>query len=326
MHRRRLHRQRRADFVRDEALERGDRDGLVDLAARARGLAEVRADAAADAGEGVRLAGDAVGVLEAAGGDQRDVALGGGVHGAGALARAPALLLDGERAGHGVGELAVDRLALAHAEVEVVGVRHRADRDALAAAHAGLAHVARLVAQRDAELAGRAGDLVHLGERVDVHASLERRAREARREAAHGAVLGGEGLAEPRHVAAERRLALDEVHVDAAGRELLGGGHAGDAAADHERRAREERALPRQVALVLRARDRALEDLARLLLGQLGLVLVDEAAALAQVGEGHGVLAQLQLARDALEGRTLEARRAAGDDQVVEPAVLHRRR
>ena len=67
----------------------------------------------------------------------------------------------------------------------------------------------------------------------------------------------------------------------------------------------------------------ALEDLPGLRLGELGLVLVDEAAALAQVGEGDGVLAQPQLAGDALEGRALEARRAAGDDQVVESAVLH---
>ena len=301
---------------------RGDGDRLIDLAARAGRLAEVRADAAADAAEGIGFAGDAIGVLEATGGDQRHIALGRCVHGAGALARAPALLLDGEGAGDGVGELAIDRLALADAEVEVVGVLHRADRHALAATDAGLAHVARLVAQLDAELAGRAGDLVHLGEGVDVHAALERRAREARRQAAHGAVLGRERLAEARHVAAERRLALDHVHVDAARRELLGGGHAGDAAADHERRAGEERTPARQVAHVLRPGDGPFEDLLGLHLGQFGLVLVDEAAALAQVGEGHRVLAQSQIARDALERRALEPRRATGDDQVVEPAVL----
>ena len=47
-----------------------------------------------------------------------------------------------------------------------------------------------------------------------------------------------------------------------------------------------------------------------------------EGAALAQVGEGHGVLAQPQVARDALEGGALEAGRAAGDDQVIEAALL----
>ena len=47
-------------------------------------------------------------------------------------------------------------------------------------------------------------------------------------------------------------------------------------------------------------------------------------AALAQVGEGDGVLAQTQVAGDALESGALEARRAAGDDEVVEPALLDR--
>ena len=55
----------------------------------------------------------------------------------------------------------------------------------------------------------------------------------------------------------------------------------------------------------------ALEDASRLGLGPRRLVPVDERAALAQVGEGDGVLAQPQLAGDALEGRPLEARRAA---------------
>ena len=78
--------------VADEALEAGDGDGLLDLAARAVGLALVGADAAADGGEGVGLAGHAVGVGEAPLGDQRHVALGRGVHGAGALAGRVALL------------------------------------------------------------------------------------------------------------------------------------------------------------------------------------------------------------------------------------------
>ena len=72
--------------VADEALEAGDGDRLLDLAARAVGLALVRADAAADGGEGVGLARDAVGLGEALVGDQGDVALRAGVHGAGALA------------------------------------------------------------------------------------------------------------------------------------------------------------------------------------------------------------------------------------------------
>jgi hypothetical protein len=69
---------------------------------------------------------------------------------------------------------------------------------------------------------------------------------------------------------------------------------------------------------------RALDDLLCLLLGALGLVAVDERAALADVCEGDRVLAQLQLAGDAVEGRALEALRAGGDDDVVEAALFDR--
>ena len=201
--RRRLHRPRRADRVGHEALEAGDRDRLVHAASGAGRLAEVGADAAAHAAEGIGLARDTVGVLEAPGRHQRHVPLCAGVHGARALAGAPALLLDGERARHGVGELPVDRLAVAHPEVEVVRIGHGTHRHALAAADAGLAHVARLVAQGDPEFAGRSADLVDLGQGVDVDAVLKGGVGEARRQRAHRAVLGREGLAEASHVAAE---------------------------------------------------------------------------------------------------------------------------
>ncbi len=62
-----------------EPLQRAYGDGLVDLAAPARGLARVRADAAADAGHGVGIAGIPVRLLEASFGDQADVTPGIGV-------------------------------------------------------------------------------------------------------------------------------------------------------------------------------------------------------------------------------------------------------
>ena len=57
------------------ALEPADRDRLVDLAAAARGLAGVRADPAADAGERVALAHEGERLAVAPLRDQRDVAL-----------------------------------------------------------------------------------------------------------------------------------------------------------------------------------------------------------------------------------------------------------
>ena len=85
---------RRRAVVGHEPLDAGDGDGVLDVAARALGLAHVRADAAADARERVRLAGDPVGLVVAALGDERDVAVRRGVHRAGRLARAPALAVD----------------------------------------------------------------------------------------------------------------------------------------------------------------------------------------------------------------------------------------
>ena len=158
-----------------------------------------------------------------------------------------------------------------------------------------------------------------------MHTRLQGGRGQARRERAHRAVLGGEGLGQPGHVAAEAGRAFDQVYLDAGAGELLGGRHAGDAAAHHERRAMQERARARQVGLVARPGDGGLDDRARLLLGQCRLVAVDERAALAHVGEGHGVLAQAQVARGALERRTLKSRRAGRDDQVIEPPVLDRR-
>ena len=101
--------------VADEPLEAGDGQRLVDLTARAVGLALVRADAAADGGEGVGLAGDGVRLGVAAVGDEGQVALRAGVHGARALAGAVALLGHRVGVGDGLRVQLVDGLAVAEA-------------------------------------------------------------------------------------------------------------------------------------------------------------------------------------------------------------------
>ena len=70
----------------DEALQRANADGRIDIAAPAGGLAGRAADASADRGERVVRAGDPVGVLVAAFRDGRDIAAGIGVHRAGMAA------------------------------------------------------------------------------------------------------------------------------------------------------------------------------------------------------------------------------------------------
>ena len=319
-----LHRSRVTNLVGDEALEPRDRDRLVQPPACAGALAHVRTDAPANRGEGVGLGGDAVGIVEALLPDQRDVALHRGVNRAGRLAGSPAAMIDGEAGGNGVGEGTRDRLALGDAEVELVREHDRAGLGTLTAADTLLAHVARLVPDGDPELSGRPRDLGHIREGVDADARVGGGVGEPRRQRAHGAVLGREGLGEARHVAADRLLALDQMHLDAGVGQLLGRGEPGDAAADYQRRAVQEGSLLREIGLMMSARDRRRDDPLGLLLGLLGLVLVNVGAALAQVGEGDRVLAQPQLTRDPLEGGALEAARARPDHDVIEPALLDR--
>ena len=148
---------------------------------------------------------------------------------------------------------------------------HRAGRLAVPATHTGLCDVPLwLMAQRHAKLTGRPRDGVDLGQRVHVHARLQRGAGQARRERAHRAVFGREGLGEASHVPPEARRALDQMHLDAGSGELLGGRHAGDPAADHERGAVQERARARQIGLTAGARDRGTHDAAGLLRARAG--------------------------------------------------------
>ena len=143
--------------VADEALEARDGDRRLDVAARAVGLALVRADAAADGGEGVGFAGDGVRLGEAAVGDERHVALSAGVDGAGTLAGRVALLRDRVGVGDGLGVELVDRLALAELLVVAVGHDDGAFGSALAAARAEVGiDEPRVVVDLGLEVAGLA--------------------------------------------------------------------------------------------------------------------------------------------------------------------------
>ena len=200
--------------VADEPLEAGDGQRLVDLTARAVGLALVRADPAADGGEGVGLARDGVRLGVAAVGDEGQVALRAGVHGARALAGAVALL--GHRVGVGDGlrvELE-DGLALAEVLVVRVGDDDGALGGALAAARADVRiDEPGVVVDLGAEAAGLAleADELGVGDHVDVEVTPG--LYELGRQRAHRTVVGGEGLVELRHVTTQGRRLLDEVDL-----------------------------------------------------------------------------------------------------------------
>jgi hypothetical protein len=143
-------------------------------------------------------------------------------------------LIDRVLEGNGLGVLDIDGLSFG--EVLVVGVIHLAWA-LLGAQAAGDAlvhvHVAGGLVQGDREVPLFSLDRGELGEGeqldVDVPADLDQFGRDD----SHGAVVGGEGLIELCHDSANRRGSLHEIHVVAGVRQVQGGLHAGDAAADH---------------------------------------------------------------------------------------------
>ena len=224
-----------AGDVADEALEAGDGDRLVDLAARALGLAGVGADAATHRREGVGLRGHPIGVGEAALADQGDVALGRGLHGAGALAGRVAQLVDGVGAGDGLRIELVDGLALAQPLVVPVLDGDGTHRDAVVAARAEIGvHVAGVVVDLRLEVTGLALEIGELGVRDDLDVEVAAGLHELGRQRAHGAVVGGERLVELGHVPAKCGRPLDEVDLVAAFGQIKRTLDAGDASTQHE--------------------------------------------------------------------------------------------
>ncbi len=319
--RRRLDRVGGAGLVGHEALDGGDRDRLVETAPGALLLALVGADAPADARERVGCAGDPVGIRPPTLGGQRDVTLGRGVRRAGGGAGGPAPVVDGEGGRDRVGEGARDRLAPRHPEIELALQLDRAHRGAGPAADALVAHEPRVVTEPDPELTGWSAQRDHLGQGVHVDPVVGRSVGKPRTKRAHRAVLGRECLGEPGHVPAQRLLPLDEVDRDPGTGQLLGRREPADAAAHDERGAVQEGARRLERALPSGAGDGRGEHGRSLALRLLGLVAVDEGTALAEVGEGDGVLTELQVARDPLEGGALEATGAGADDDPVQATV-----
>ena len=169
--------------------------------------------------------------------DEGQTALDAGMHRAGHLAGGRAAFFDGIGAGHGLGIELVGRLALAQAQVEAIVGAHRADLVALAAGSA-FVHIdkTRLFSNGDGEIASLAVNPAHLrlGEQFDVQ--MASGLHQLGRDDAHGAVVGGEGLVQLGHHAADGRLALHQVDLITAIGQVQRGLDAGDTAADHHHR------------------------------------------------------------------------------------------
>ena len=197
----------RVHLVGDEALEGADVHRLVHQGAVAGIFAAVVADAPADAGEGIVLFDHPHGIVVAPLADQGNVALGALAGGAGVAAGRNAQLVNDEGVGHRLRVEAVGGAALGQpflVDVEAGRKDNRADLLALAAAGA-LVHVnvAGLTPHGNREVAGLSRHAQHVRVGEDVYVEVSSRLHQLGGDDAHGAVVGGEGLVQLSHVAAD---------------------------------------------------------------------------------------------------------------------------
>ena len=283
------------------------------------GLARMRADAAADAGEG-QLAADQLqrlGVLARA--DQRHVALDIDAGGARGATGRNASLVDGKRARHGLREKPVDRLAAGEELIELVGYRHGADGRTFAAAGAlTYVHVARLLLHLHLEIADVARNLGHFGVGQQGDVGVAGGQHHFGCQNAGRAVQGGEGLVQLSHAAADGGVLFyqeDVVSGVSNGQRRL---DAGDTSAHHQRDRCDRHLALGQRLLAGYATDCAGDE--GLGLGSTyGLVLRNPGAMLADVSHRQQVGVEPGLGQRSAEGRLVQAWGTRGHDDAIQP-------
>jgi len=125
---------------------------------------------------------------------------------------------------HRLREVYVDGLALRQALVVLVGHHHGAVLHAGIAAGADIfSDVSWLLDEGDVEIPGFPFNSVDLGVGEDLYVGMPVAFDELRGLDAHGAVIGGEGLVELRHLAADGGRLLHQIDLVARGGEIEGG-------------------------------------------------------------------------------------------------------
>ena len=166
--------------------------------------------------------------------DELHVALDVDLRRAGEGAGGPVQLHDAEGRRDRLGIEAVGRLPVGQPLVELIRHGHRADIGAFAAAGAlGRVHITRFFAQGDLEVARLTAHLLDFGEGVDLDVEMPPALHQLGGDDAHGAVVGGKGLVQLRHDAADGGLGFHQMHVESGVGQVQGGLDAGHAAADY---------------------------------------------------------------------------------------------
>ena len=192
------------------------------------------ADPAAHRRQRVALANQLVGLAVLPHGDQGDVALDVDVGRAGVPAGRGAGLVDREEVRDRLGITPVD--GLAPAQPLVVLTRH-VDRALLGTVPAAVAQQlvdeARLLLEAQGEGPGLPVEGRQMGRGQELDVRVPAGVDQLRAHDAHGAVVGREGLVELGHGAADARLGVDQVDLEAHLGQIQRGLHARDAGAEH---------------------------------------------------------------------------------------------
>ena len=203
-------------LIHHEALEGHDGNGLIHFVAGALVLAAVITDATTDSRERIVLFDDAVCLGVPFFADEGDVALGALVDGTGVAAGRRAPFLDGVGVGRGLGVELVDGLALHQPGVKEVGHLHRADLGAIATTGAFIqVHEAGALMHQRGEIARLATQFLQLGTGDDLDIQVAATFHQLGGHDAHGAVVGGESLVQLGHDAADGRLLLQQIDLEA---------------------------------------------------------------------------------------------------------------
>ena len=192
------------------------------------------ANAADAAGKRQLIAYDVEGLQELAFSDQAHVVPGVQVDGA-PVDAGRYFPVYGVRGGDGLGEIDVGP-APARKSFVVIGRNFEGTvRRAQPARRALLFHdPSRPSLDDGSEVAGLTFEGHYLAAHEELHVRVPPHLHELRRHDAHGAVIGRECLVELRHLAADVRLLIDQVDLEAGFDEVEGSLHPPDAASDHQ--------------------------------------------------------------------------------------------
>ena len=203
------------DAVGDKAFQRADGYRAVQQASIALSLARMVADPPHRRGEGIVLLDYLQGFFVALFADQRNITLGAGVGRASCLAGARTFFGDDVRTGDGLRVGFVGRGSRGKALVELTRHGDGTDLDAVVAGSALFEiDVPRATADGGPKVPWLTLETQQIGCGQDLDVPVPPGLDQLGRQDAHGAVIGGEGLVQLGHFAANRRGTLNQIDLD----------------------------------------------------------------------------------------------------------------